>query len=107
MTDAQFDRLVNALQGHGDQIGGNLVHLKRFLERLQQQDQTFLAEQRAASERAQDKAHRTSMFAAIAAGAAALAAISQAYAALTSQSECETKANPAAPPLSQATAAPN
>ncbi|WP_309623372.1 hypothetical protein [Novosphingobium sp.] len=84
MTDEQFERLVNAVQVHGDQLGGNLVHLKRFLERLKQDEQSFLAEQRAASDRAQDKAHRTAIFSAIAAAAAAIAAIFQAYTAIQS-----------------------
>lgn len=82
VTDDQIDRIVEAVVGHGNQLGGNLVHLKRFLERLQQEQHQFLAEQRAASDAAQKKAHWTAVFSAIAAGAAALAAGLQAYAAL-------------------------
>jgi hypothetical protein len=79
MTDEQVKFLVAAVAGHGDQLGGNLVHLKRFTERLQQEQQMFLAEQRTASDAAQKKAHWSAIFSAIAAGAAAIAAIIQAY----------------------------
>ena len=89
MTDEQIKRLVEAVGFHGDQLGGNLVHLKRFLERLQSEEQVFLAEQRAASDAAQQKAHRTAFFAAIAAGASAIAALLQAYTSFESQSRQE------------------
>jgi hypothetical protein len=78
VNDDQIERLVGAAATHGDQLAGNLVHLKRFLERKQEEQQAFLAEQRALSDKAQDKAHRTAMWSAIAAGAAAVAAIIQA-----------------------------
>lgn len=85
MTDEQMNRLVEAVHSHGDQLGGNLVHLKRFFERLQNEEQAFLAEQRAASDAAQNRAHRTAMFSAIAAGAAAIAALLQAYSSYESR----------------------
>ena len=81
MTNEQLNRLIESVQAHGDQLGRNLVHLKRFSERLQQEEQVFLAEQRAASDAAQSTAHRTAAFSAIAAGAAAIAALFQAYSA--------------------------
>jgi hypothetical protein len=93
MADEQLDRPVEAVHSHGDQLGGNLVHLKRFLERLQNEEQTFLAEQRAASDAAQKSAHRTEMFSAVAAGAAAMAALFQAYSSCESRSGLQT--NPA------------
>jgi 2,4-dienoyl-CoA reductase-like NADH-dependent reductase (Old Yellow Enzyme family) len=80
MTDEQLKQITEAIHGHGDQLAGNLVHLKRFTERLQQEQQTFLAEQRTASDAAQTKAHWSAIFSAIAAGGAAIAAILQAYA---------------------------
>jgi hypothetical protein len=110
MTNEQFERLVSAVQTHGDQLGGNLVHLKRFLERLQQDEQAFLAEQRAASDKAQDKAHRTAIFSAIAAAAAAIAALLQAYTAITYQVGHElnvpAKSRVTAPPPQPTPAAP-
>lgn len=82
MTDEQVNRIIDAVVGHGNQLGVNLVHLKAFLKGLQEEQHQFLAEQRAASDRAQSKAHWTAIFAAIAAGAAAVAACVQSYAAL-------------------------
>lgn len=110
MTDEQLNRLVEAVHAHGDQLGGNLVYLKAFLERLRQDDRTFLAEQRAASEAAQSRAHWTAIFSAFAAGAAAVAAMVQAYAAFEFR-ELQ-NANPVnaieitAPPKPQSAAAP-
>lgn len=77
MADKDNERLVEAIGAHGDQLGGNLVHLKRFLERLQREQHAFLAEQRAASDKAQRVANWTAIWAAIAATAAAVAAIVQ------------------------------
>jgi hypothetical protein len=89
VTDEQVTRLVDAVREHGNQFGGNLVHLKRFMERLQNEQQQFLAEQRAASDAAQEKANQTARSSAIAARGAAIAAVvaaiagvAQAYAAL-------------------------
>ena len=82
MTDEQLERLVTALAAHGDQLGGNLVLLKKFLAAQEEEQRKFLAEQREASDRAQAKANWTAIFAAIAAGAAAVAAIAQATVAV-------------------------
>jgi predicted negative regulator of RcsB-dependent stress response len=79
MKDEKLDQLIEAVGAHGDQLGGNFVHLKRFLERLQTEQLTFLAEQRLASDQAQQKAYRAAFWSAVAAGAAALAALVQAY----------------------------
>lgn len=81
MIDDQVERIVKAVNEHGDQLGGNLVHLKRFLDAQREAQQKFLAEQRDASDKAQMKASRAAMFSAVAAGIAACAAIAQAYAA--------------------------
>jgi hypothetical protein len=81
MIDEQVDRLVKAVNEHGDQLGGNLVHLKRFLDAQRKAQQKFLAEQRDASDKAQMRASRAAMFSAVAAVIAACAAIAQAYAA--------------------------
>lgn len=77
MTDEQLERLAQALAAHGDQLGGNLVLLKKFLAAREEEQRKFLAEQREASDRAQAKANWTAIFAAIAAGAAAVAALVQ------------------------------
>lgn len=88
MTDDQIKRLVNAIGGHGDQLGGNLVFLKAFLQKERQEQeaflakqqeaqQAFLAEQRAASDKAQALANRSAMWAAVATGLAALGALGQ------------------------------
>ena len=82
-NSSDLDRLVKAIEGHGDQLGGNLVYLKVFLQKQQNEQQAFMAEQREASDRAQATAHRAALFSAIAAGAAAIAAILQAYDALS------------------------
>lgn len=93
MTEDQSEKLVNAIIGHGDSVGGNLVYLKSFLqvrqedqqafmEKLQQDQQTFLTQQREASDKAQATAHRAAKFSAFAAGAAAVAALLSAYADL-------------------------
>ena len=70
--------LIKSVQEHGDQLGGNLVHLKNFLDRLQKEQQVFLADQRAASDKAQTTAQRAAIFSAIAAIAAALGTLIQA-----------------------------
>lgn len=78
------ERIAKAIEAHGDQLGGNLVHLKRFLDAKQIEQQEFLEQQRLASEAAQGRAHRAALWSALAAGAAAIAAIFQAYAAWVS-----------------------
>ena len=82
MNDEQAKLLIHAVQGHGDQLGDNLVLLKRFMQGLQKDQQQFLAEQRAASDTAQTRANRAALWSAVAAIAAALAAIVQAYVAV-------------------------
>ena len=82
MAEDETGRFVRALETHGDQLGNNLVHLKRFLKGLQEEQQSFIAEQREASDAAQKKSYRAAFWSAVAAGAAALAAGIQAYAAL-------------------------
>jgi hypothetical protein len=82
LNDEQLDRLVQVIAGHGDQLGGNLVYLKGFLKAQQEEQHKFLTEQREKSDRAQLRANWTAVFAAIAAGAAALAAIAQASVAV-------------------------
>lgn len=85
MTDDQLDRLANVIAGHGNSLGENLVLLKKFLqarqedqqkflERQQEQQHAFLAEQRLATNKAQTTARWTAVFAALAAGATAIAA---------------------------------
>lgn len=91
MTEDQSEKLVNAIIGHGNSVGGNLVHLKSFLQgrqedqqafldKLQQDQQTFLTQQREASDKAQATAHRAAQLSALAAVAAAVAAGFSAYA---------------------------
>ena len=82
MTDEQVDRLAVAIVEHGNQLGHNMVHLKRFLDAKQSEQHAFLEEQRLASDKAQEKAHRTARWSAAAAGLAAAAAIAQAVFAI-------------------------
>lgn len=77
MTDDQVDRLAKAISEHGNQLGGNLVHLKRFLDAQREAQQKFLAEQRDASDKAQIRASQAAIFSAVAAGIAACATIVQ------------------------------
>ena len=70
--------LIKSVQEHGNQLGGNLAHLKNFLDRLQKEQQTFLADQTAAIDQAQTTAKRAAIFSAIAAIAAALGTLIQA-----------------------------
>jgi anti-sigma-K factor RskA len=83
--DDQLNKLVGAIHGHGDQIADNLVLLKKFLAARQEDQQKFLAEQREASDKAQSKSYRAAFWSAIAAGAAACAAVVQAYAAIATR----------------------
>ena len=78
MTDEQIERLAKVVYDHGDQLGSNLVHLKRFLGAQQEAQQKFLAEQREASDRAQHKASQSAFWSAVAAGIAAIATVLQA-----------------------------
>lgn len=73
------DLLGKAIAEHGNQLGENIVHLKRFLERLQNEQHDFLAEQRKITEKAQKSANTAAIFSAVAAVAAAVAAIVQAW----------------------------
>lgn len=82
MNDEQSEKLIQTIAGHGDQLGGNLVHLKQFLGGQEAEQRKFLAEQREASDRAQEKANRTAVWAAVAAVAAAVATIVQASVAI-------------------------
>ena len=82
MNDEQISKIVDALGGHGDQIGGNLVRLKQFTERLQGEQQEFLRQLSISNEASQAKAAKSATWSAIAAGAAAIAAIVQALVAI-------------------------
>lgn len=82
MNDDQANLLINAVQGHGDNLSDSLYLLGQFLKRLQDDQQRFLADLQAASEKAQTRANRAAFWSAVAAGAAALAAAVQAYAAV-------------------------
>lgn len=82
MTEDETGRLARAVESHGEQLGNNLVHLKRFLKGLQDEQQSFITQQREASDAAQKKSHRAAFWSAVAAVAAAFAAAVQAYAAL-------------------------
>lgn len=84
MKDDHADKLIDTVREHGNQLSTNLGFLKHFLARLQREQHEFLAEQRQASDRAQKSANRAAIFSAIAAGAAALAAIVQAWDAIKS-----------------------
>lgn len=68
---------MKAVNEHGDQLGGNLVHLKKFLDAQREAQQKFLAEQREASDKAQRMASIAAIFSAVAAGIAAYAAVAQ------------------------------
>lgn len=84
MTDQKTDPIAEAIGEHGDQIGRNLAKLKGFLQAERKAQEKFLAEQREASDRAQEKAHRTARWAMLATFFAAAAAGFQAYAAYVS-----------------------
>lgn len=77
MTDDQIERLAKAVYDHGDQLGSNLVHLKRFMGAQREAQEKFLAEQREASDKAQKMASHAAIFSAVAAGIAACATIVQ------------------------------
>lgn len=78
MTDEQVSQVVDAVKGHGNQSADNLIHLKRFMERLQKEQHQFLKEQRAASDAAQRMASWAAVWSAVAATAVAVTAIVQA-----------------------------
>lgn len=84
MTDQEVDPIAEAIGEHGDQLGRNLAKLKGFLQAEREAQEKFLAEQREASDRAQEKAHRTARWAMLATFFAAAAAGFQAYAAYVS-----------------------
>jgi hypothetical protein len=79
VTDEQANKVADAIGGHGNDMGRNLVHLKRFLADQQVQQQKFFSQLQAASDKAQRKAALAALWSAIAAGAAAIAASFQAY----------------------------
>jgi hypothetical protein len=81
VTEDELNKLANAIIEHGNQLGINLVHFKGFLERLQGDQQTFLSELQAASDRTQRRASRAAVASAIAAIFAAAAAGAQTYTA--------------------------
>lgn len=74
MDEKQFDRLERVLVEHGNQLGHNLVHLKKFLDGQRTAQEAFLAEQQAASDRLLQKSVNATRFAAAAAFLAAIAA---------------------------------
>lgn len=84
---SDHELIAKAIAAHGDQLGGNIVHLKRFLQGQREAQEAFLAEQRQASDRAQDKAHRTATLAMIATALAAVATGIQAYVAISAQAQ--------------------
>jgi hypothetical protein len=90
VNDEQLRRLTESIGSHGDQLGGNLVHLKRFLAKQQEEQHKFLAEQRAASDTSQRAANRAAFWSAFAATIVALAAIVQAYVAIAESAEPQT-----------------
>ena len=77
MTDDQVERLAKAVNEHGNQLGGNLVYLKKFMDAQREAQQKFLTEQREASDKAQRMASIAAIFSAVAAGIAAYAAVAQ------------------------------
>ena len=77
MNDNQIERLAKAIYDHGDQLGSNLVLLKKFMDAQRDAQQNFPAEQREASDKAQRAATTAAIFSAVAAGIAAYAAIIQ------------------------------
>jgi ABC-type transporter Mla subunit MlaD len=97
MKQEQSDSVVEAILAHGDQLGGNLVHLKRFLQRLQNEQRDFLREQRLASDVAQTTANRSARWSAMAAVAAALAAFVQAGSSVADRLYPTDRATSAAP----------
>jgi len=80
MSD-EHELIARTIREHGDQIGGNLVHLKRFLQAEREAQQAFLAEQREASDRAQGRSEVIAWLAAAATLFAAIATGLQAYVA--------------------------
>lgn len=77
----EHELIARTIREHGDQLGGNLVHLKRFLEAQREAQQAFLAEQREASDRAQGKSVLVAWLAMVATMFAAIATGIQAYVA--------------------------
>lgn len=75
MTDEQFDRLEAAITEHGNQLGVNLVHLKRFVDEQRVAQETFWADQHAANEEHQQAMLNASRWSAFAATAAAVTAL--------------------------------
>ena len=78
LTDKQANQLADAIGAHGDQLGGNLVQQKKFLDAQRQAQEQFLREQSSASDKLQIRATRAAVWSAVAAIAAAVAAVMQA-----------------------------
>jgi ABC-type transporter Mla subunit MlaD len=74
----QNQSIAASIDRHGNQLGVNLVHLKKFLDSLQKQQHDFLSNVQEASQKAQQESHQTARWAMFAAIAAAVAAIVQA-----------------------------
>ena len=75
MNESEPESIANAVREHGNQLGNNLAHLKRFLKAQREEQQAFLSEQRELSDKALGKATAAAIWSAVAAGAAALATI--------------------------------
>lgn len=72
MTDDQFDRLERAVVEHGNQLGHNLVHLKRFNAAQNERQEELLRELQKTNDAMQKQALKATQFAAGATGAAAI-----------------------------------
>jgi hypothetical protein len=76
VTEEQ-ETVAGAIREHGNQMGTNLVFLKKFLEGQRQLQEDFLRAQSSASEKLQVRATRAAVWSAVAAIAAAVAAVVQ------------------------------
>jgi hypothetical protein len=82
MTDDQAEAIANAVVGHGNQIAKNLVHLKAFTSSQNEQQENFLKSIQAENKALQEQSVSAARWAAMAAGAAALASAAQVALAL-------------------------
>lgn len=64
MRDEQADRLIEAVVEHGNQLGRNMVHLKRFSEKQNEDQEGFLADLQSQNSELQKQAVRATQFAA-------------------------------------------
>ncbi len=71
LRDEQADRLIEAVVRHGNQLGNNLVHMKRFTKKQSEDQETFLAELQSQNSDLQKQAVRATQ---LAAGAAIVSA---------------------------------